>query len=145
MHSGNANGGMQSMTWDAAQLAVTQAVTLARSKFGSRPICVSICDAYGFLLAFGRMDGAPLRCINIAQQKAYTSVRMGSSTAAFKQRLLQEGVTARDFCDASLTPLPGGQAMRTATGTIIAGIGIGGLKPEEDDALASEIVALVQR
>ena len=142
MHASNDNGILQSITMDKAQFAVTQAVELARSKF-SRPICVSICDAYGLLLAFSRMDGTPLRCINIAQQKAYTSVRMGSSTAAFKQRLVNEGVTASDFCDESLTPLAGGQPIKNAMGVIIAGVGISGLKPEEDDALASEIVALL--
>lgn len=130
---------MENITLEQARKAVTQAIDLAEKKFGARPICVSVCDAYGMLAAFNRMDGAPLRCIAIAQQKAYTTVRMGSTTAAFNVRLKNEGVLACDFCDPGLTPIAGGQPIRNVAGAIIGGIGISGLKPEEDDALAGEV------
>jgi glc operon protein GlcG len=34
----------------------------------STPVCVSACDASGFLLAFSRIDGAPECSIQLAQQ-----------------------------------------------------------------------------
>jgi uncharacterized protein GlcG (DUF336 family) len=40
---------------------------------------VAILDAGGNLKAFGRMDGAPILCIEIAQNKAYTAL-FGVST-----------------------------------------------------------------
>ena len=47
-----------------AQTLVVKAIEMAAEKF-KRPICVAVCDTYGFLLAFGRMDGAPVRSIDI--------------------------------------------------------------------------------
>ena len=35
----------------------------------SRPICVAVCDPAGFLVAFQRMEGAPLRSIAIARAR----------------------------------------------------------------------------
>lgn len=136
---------IQSLSFNNAQAAVVKAIELAKSKFGGRPICVSICDAYGLLLAFSRMDRAPLRTISIAQQKAYTAVRMGSSTIAFAGRLQNEGVIAHDFCDEGLTPLAGGQPVKNGQGDIIAGVGISGLKPEEDNAVAMEVVEMLEK
>ncbi|MCL1916521.1 MAG: heme-binding protein [Desulfovibrionaceae bacterium] len=135
---------MQNLNLEKAQLAVARAIDSAKSKFNGRPVCVSVCDSYGALLAFCRMDGAPLRSINIAQQKAYTAVRMGSDTASFKQRLVNEGFTARDFCDPLLTPLPGGQPITDLHGSILGGIGISGLKPEEDADLAKAVAGLAE-
>jgi len=135
---------VQSLNLEKAHFAVARAVDFAKSKFGGRPVCVSVCDSYGALLAFCRMDGAPLRSINIAQQKAYTSVRMSSDTTAFKQRLANEGLTTRDFCDPLLTPLPGGQPITDLHGTILGGIGISGLKPEEDADLAKTVAGLAE-
>ena len=51
-----------------AQSLVGRAVAEA-ARFG-RPICVSVCDTEGFLVAFARMDGAPVRSIEISHCKA---------------------------------------------------------------------------
>jgi uncharacterized protein GlcG (DUF336 family) len=132
---------MQSISLEKAKNGLARALDLAEKRFSARPICISVCDAYGLPVAFLRMDGAPLRCINISRQKAYTSVRMGSSTAAFGLRLKQEEVLACDFCDSGLTPLAGGHPIKNMDGAIIGGIGISGLKPEEDDAIAAEVAS----
>ncbi len=67
---------MEFLTLDVAQKLVNLAVEKGTKDFG-RPICVSVCDANGDLIAFGRGIGSPLRSIRISQQKAYTAVRMG--------------------------------------------------------------------
>lgn len=46
-----------------------------------RPICVSVCDRFGFLIAVSRMEGAPVRSIEISRQKAYSATRMSVSTS----------------------------------------------------------------
>src|SRR5664280_2176617 len=95
------------MKTEMAQNMVVKAVEKAAAEF-KRPICVAVCDKYGFLLAFARMDGAPVRSIEISQGKAYTAARMGVNTDAFLERLHRENIPASYFCDARLTGMPGG-------------------------------------
>ena len=126
-----------------AQSLVAAAMDKAAADF-KRPICVAICDNYGFLLAFGRMDGAPVRSIDISQGKAYTAARMGVDTGDFLERLNREKILAGYFCDEKLTGLPGGVVLKDAGGAIIGGIGISGLKSEEDAAIAAAMVAMLK-
>ena len=118
-----------------AQAMVARAIEEATSRFG-RPICVAVCDQYGFLLAFGRMDGAPVRSIQIAQCKAYTAARIGIGTTAFHERLQGQGYPASYFCDPGLTGLPGGAVLRGVGDSVAGGVGISGLLPAEDQVIA---------
>ena len=122
-----------------AQKMISAAVAIAEVEF-KRPICVTVCDECGFLLAFARMDGAPLRTIEISQGKAYSATRMGSNTDAFQERLRREEVPASYFCDPKLTALAGGSVIKDSTGKIVGGIGISGLAPHEDQALANRVI-----
>ena len=79
---------MLSVTLSQARRLVEHGVQLVHDR-QIKPVCLSICDASGFLLCFIRMDDAPLRSIEIAQRKAYTAARMGMTTEAFHQRLVQ--------------------------------------------------------
>jgi len=100
-------------------------------------VCVAVCDANGFLIGFFRADGAPVRSITLAQQKAYTATRMGSSTTSFLKRLRDEDIPISYFCDPLLTALPGGELLTDATGHVIGGIGVSGLLPTQDQDIAS--------
>jgi len=122
------------MTFDEAQQIVARATAKAAAEF-KRPICVSVCDRYGFLVAFARQDGAPVRSIWIAQQKAFTAVRMGTSTAAFLERLRKDNLEAGWFGE-GLVPLPGGSVIKNAAGEVEAGVGISGLAAHEDQIIA---------
>src|SRR4030088_2272399 len=66
-----------SISSELAQKMVDEAVAKAR-KIGVTEN-VAILDDGGNLKAFGRMDGAPILCIEIAQNKAYTAL-FGAST-----------------------------------------------------------------
>lgn len=127
-----------------AQTLVDKAIAKAAADF-KRPICVAICDKYGFLLAFGRMDGAPVRSIALSQGKAYSAARMGVDTDAFLERLNRENIPASYFCDDKLTGLPGGVVLKDSKAELIGGAGISGLKPEEDLAIATMLVAAVKQ
>ena len=48
---------MQVLTLAAANKCVEHAIAKTASEF-KRPICVAVCDPYGYLVAFSRMDGA---------------------------------------------------------------------------------------
>lgn len=126
-----------------AQTLVSKAIEKATIEF-NQPICVAICDKYGFLIAFGHMDGAPVRSIELSQGKAYSAARMGVDTDAFLERLHRENVPARYFCDERLTGLPGGTVLKDVIGDVIGGAGISGLKPQEDLAIAKMMAAVIK-
>ncbi|HTH59845.1 MAG TPA: heme-binding protein [Paraburkholderia sp.] len=118
-----------------AQHLVDHLVADAKSRFG-KPVCIAVCDTYGFLIAFGRADGAPVRSIAISQQKAYTCARIGTTTTAFHQRLQREDIPIGYFCDPLLTALPGGAPLHDADGNVIGAVGVSGLAPDQDQLLA---------
>ncbi len=126
---------------DLAGKLVAAAVSEAEAGYG-RPVCVAVCDRYGFLVAFAAMDDAPVRSIQLSQGKAYTSARMGVDTDAFLARLHANDIPASYFCDDKLTGLPGGCVLVGVGGGVIGAVGISGLTPEEDAAVAKTLVAL---
>ena len=69
-----------SISFELAQKMVAEA--LAKAKEIGVAENVAILDDGGNLKAFGRMDGAPILCIEMAQNKAYTAL-FGVSTQDF--------------------------------------------------------------
>lgn len=110
---------------------------------GMPPVCLAVCNAHGELLHFSRMDGAPVRVIAIAQAKAYTAARMGTSTSALAQRLKQESLTLADFCDAGLTSMRGGLPLLHEKQVQLA-VGVSGRSTEEDERLAARLLELLR-
>ena len=106
---------------------------------GGAPVCLAIVNRSGGLAALFRMDGAPDRAVQIAQGKAYTALRMESSTKEFHERLLKERLTIADFCDPVFTTLEGGVPLFDEEGKCIGGLGISGRKPAEDGELAERL------
>ena len=133
---------MSNLDLGHAQDLVQRALAIGREQF-SRPICVAVCDAHGFLLAFAREIGAPIRSIAIAQGKAYTCARMGTDTDAFLARLRRDDIQPAYFCDERLTALPGGAVLKNSQGEMLGGIGISGLTSAEDQVIAHAVAARV--
>jgi len=79
---------VETLTSDAAQRLVAAAVTRA-AQSGKRMV-ISVCDAGGHLLAYRRMDGAPLQAIAISQDKAYTAAGFGLPTDQWHDVLKEE-------------------------------------------------------
>jgi glc operon protein GlcG len=125
------------LNFDSAQRLITRATDMAARDF-RRPICVSICDEYGFLLAFGRMDSAPLRSIAISQRKAYTAARMGISTESFLARLQKDNLQASYYGE-DMVPLPGGNVLKDGAGRVVGSVGVSGLAVHEDQAIADAV------
>ena len=111
---------------------------------GLPPVCIALSDAQGELVVLQRSPGTPGRTVNIAIAKAYTAARMGISTAAFKQRLLNEQQTLADFMDTGFTSLPGGLPI-TSDAAVVAAIGISGRSPTQDEELAKVFLAELAR
>ena len=118
---------------------------MTRADTLGRPVCVAVTDERGALLAFTRMDGAPIRSIKLSEAKAYSAARLGVSTTAFHERLARDGMLASYFVDPILTGLPGGAVICSESGATVGGIGISGLAPVEDQQLADDIAAAFGR
>lgn len=131
---------MTVLTLELARQLIAQAQARALQDF-KRPICVAVCDASGLLLAFERMDGAPLRSVAISQGKAYSAARMGVSTQAVLERLHREQIEIGYFCDPQLTALPGGSPLKDQDGTLRGAIGVSGLTSAEDQQVTDFVAA----
>ncbi|MFZ0050932.1 MAG: heme-binding protein [Desulfobaccales bacterium] len=131
---------METLTLESAQKLIAGAVAKANADF-HRPICVSVCDESGFLVAFARMEGAPLRSITISQNKAFTAVRMGMPTDKFLARIQQEHWEASYFGE-HLVPLPGGNLLKAANGKVLGAIGVSGLAVNEDQSITEALAEL---
>jgi len=135
---------MQDLTLEHAQTLAQNAMAKVTQDYG-RPICVAVCDDKGFLLAFARMAGAPVRSIRISQGKAYTSARLGVTTEALLARIHREQIEVSYFCDPDLTAMPGGSPIKDASGKLLGAIGVSGLTSAEDqtitDAMAAGVLA----
>ena len=88
---------------------------------GGAPVCLAIVNCGGGLAALLTMDGTPERAVSIAQGKAYTALRMESSTKDFHERLLRERITIADFCDPAFTTLAFPFSMGTGSASAVWG------------------------
>jgi uncharacterized protein GlcG (DUF336 family) len=100
-------------------------------------VCVAVVDRAGYPLVFKRMSGAPLHSIDIAQDKAYTAVSFGRSTAGWERRLekgstqLRHGLMLRERFVGF-----GGGIPIVHEGKVVGGIGISGGTEAQDVAFA---------
>ena len=131
------------MNLQLAKAMIEAAIEKAAAEY-KRPICVSVCDTAGLLTAFNRVEGGHVRSVHLSQAKAYTAAMMGVDTDAFLERLQRENLSIAYFCDTKMTALPGGVVVRNAAGEVIGGLGISGMKAEEDAAVACAAAELAR-
>ncbi len=122
-----------------------QMVRAAKEKARELGIAINaaIVDAGGNLVAFSRMDHAPLLSINIAQDKAYTSAAFGLPTHEWydlikDQPSLKTGIVHTK----RLTVFGGGYPVR-CDGQVAGGIGVSGGSVEEDQACCEAALSLL--
>jgi glc operon protein GlcG len=132
---------MNSLGLQLSNELIRRAIEKASADYG-RPICVAICDTAGFLVAFQRVEGAPVRSIAISQAKAYSAARMQGNTDALLERLRRENILLSYFSDDRLTALPGGSVIKNAEGAIVGAVGVSGLAASEDQQIANHVAEL---
>jgi glc operon protein GlcG len=135
---------MDGLTLKQANELIRIAIEMAVADY-RRPICAAVCDPSGFLTAFQRMEGTPLRSIAISQGKAYSAARMQVNTDALFARMHRENITPAYFCDEKITALPGGSILKNAGDAVIGSVGISGLTSEEDQLIANHLADLVKK
>lgn len=102
-----------------------------------RPIAIAILDDHCELVLFARMDGARPQNNTFASKKAYTSVRFRGDSGAIAERMKEQGRGAADLGDPNLLFLQGGVLIaRPGSSQVLGGIGVSGLRSDEDEAIA---------
>ena len=130
-----------SISLELAQKMVAMAVAKA-SEIGVSENVV-ILDDGGNLKAFGRMDGAPLPTIEMAQNKAYTAL-LGVSTQEFFNFIQSDPSLLAGIPTLSRIAAWGGGFPVTVNGEVIGAIGVSGAPTVQNDIdCASAALALI--
>ena len=105
---------------------------------------IAVADAHGELIAFARMDGAPLASIRVAANKAYTAARERKPTKDIgdKMRDPVKGFDIAFYGDSRFVGWGGGIPIRK-NGEVVGAIGVSGLSSAEDIALATVGLELI--
>jgi glc operon protein GlcG len=131
-----------SVTLAAAQRAVAAAI--ARAETLSVDVCVAATDSAGHLLAFARMDRAPILCAQIAQDKAYSVAAFGGLPTGEWWRLLEsEPALLHGITKTERLVVFGGGVPLVADGRTVGGIGVSGGSSEEDVRIAEAGAAVL--
>ena len=130
-----------SISSELAQKMVNEAMAKAR-KIGVTEN-VAILDDGGNLKAFGRMDGAPILCIQIAQNKAYTALFGVSTQELFNSIKGDPSLLAGMPTLARMAAWGGGFPIKV-NGEIVGATGLSGAPTVENDVdCARAALALV--
>jgi glc operon protein GlcG len=128
----NAESGSTKLTTSDIQKVLAAAV--AKAQEISVPMGIAIVDEGGTLVGFMKMDGAFNHTNHTSFSKAYTaaSIRKPSGSSGIPPDITRE---IASVTDGKFTTLPGGQPL-VKDGKVVGGIGIGGGKGDQDEAVA---------
>jgi uncharacterized protein GlcG (DUF336 family) len=125
-----------SLSFEAAY-RLLDALLQSAAMDGGKPVAIAVVDDRGDLVAFGRLDGTPVRSVTIAINKAYTACRARQSTADLAATLARAQRGVEVYTDPRFTTFPGGVPLTSPDGTVLGAVGISGRAPEDDEALGS--------
>lgn len=123
--------------------AAVDAIRRELERLGKSAV-IAVADAHGELLAFLRMDGAPLSSIIVACNKAYTAARLRRTTREQGARVAARGIEMSYYGDPRLTGFGGGVPV-VVDGATLGAIGVSALSDDEDEALAGIGVAVIAK
>jgi len=103
-----------------------------------KSVVVAVADSHGELIAFARMDGAPISSIRIAANKAWTAARERKTTKEIgeKVRHPEKGHDIAYYGDPRFVGWGGGVPV-WKDGAVAGAIAVSGLSSSEDIALAT--------
>jgi len=108
-------------------------------------VVIAVADAHGELIAFARMDGAPVSSIRVAANKAWTAARERKPTKDIGEKIRhpEKGFDIAFYGDRRFCGWGGGIPI-WKDGDVGA-IGVSGLSSAEDIALASAGLELMSK
>src|ERR1700686_3259624 len=103
-----------------------------------KSVVVAVADPHGELIAFARMDGAPISSIRIAMNKAYTAARERKPTKDIGDKVKdpEKGHDIAYYGDPRFVGWGGGIPI-WKDGMVAGAIGVSGLSSREDVELAT--------
>jgi glc operon protein GlcG len=109
-----------------------------------KSVVVAVADAHGELIAFARMDGAPVSSIRIAANKAWTAARDRKPTKEIgdKVRHPEKGHDIAYYGDPKFVGWGGGIPI-WKNGAVAGAVAVSGLSSREDIELASLALELL--
>jgi glc operon protein GlcG len=120
---------------EAAAWRMIEAAREQAQKLGIA-VNIAVVDAGAELLAFSRMDGAPLLSGEIARNKAYTAVAFGRPTADWYPMIANEPALLHGIVHTPRLIIFGGGLPVRVNGAVVGGIGVSGGSAEQDVACA---------
>jgi len=105
---------------------------------------IAVADSHGVLIAFARMDGAPISSIRIAANKAWTAARERKPTQEIGDRVRhpEKGHDIAYYGDPRFVGW-GGDIPVWKDGQVVGAVAVSGLSSSEDIVLATLGVDLV--
>ena len=129
-----------SVSAEVAQQVVGTAREVARRL--QVPVCIAVTDNAGHLVAFERMDGAPLMSIQLAQDKAYSVCAFqGLPTDRWWSMLEAEGALLHGIVKTDRLVIFGGGAPIRSAEHLVGAVGVSGGSAEQDTEIAEEAAA----
>src|SRR5216684_705383 len=103
-----------------------------------KSVVVAVVDSHGELIAFARMDGAPVSSVRIAANKAWTAARERKPTKEIgeKVRHPEKGHDIAYYGDPKFVGWGGGIPI-WKNGEVVGAVAVSGLSSSEDISLAS--------
>jgi len=122
----------------AVDLIVEQSIQMKKT------VVVAIADCRGELIAFARMDAAPVASVLIAMNKAWTAARLGKPTQEIgeKVRHPERGHDISYYGDPRFVGWGGGIPV-LQNGEVVGAVAVSGLSSKEDATLAQLGVDLI--
>jgi uncharacterized protein GlcG (DUF336 family) len=131
-----------SVTLAAAQRATAEAIATAEEL--AVDVCIAVTDGGGHLLSMVRMDRAPLLCIHIAQDKAYSVASFGGLPTSDWWRLLEsEPALLHGIVKTERLIIFGGGVPLVCEGRTVGAIGVSGGSAEQDVQIAEAGAAVL--
>jgi len=109
-----------------------------------KPAVIAVADSHGELIAFARMDGAPVSSIRIAANKAWTAARERKPTKEIGEKVRdpQKGHDIAYYGDPKFVGWGGGLPVWKG-GQVVGAVAVSGLSSSEDIVLATLGVELI--
>lgn len=109
-----------------------------------RAAVVAVADPHGELIAFARMDGAPISSIRIAMNKAWTAARERKPTKEIgdKVRHPEKGFDIAYYGDPKFVGWGGGIPVWRG-GEVVGAIAVSGLPSQDDIEMANHGASLI--
>jgi glc operon protein GlcG len=115
-----------------------------RAAATQKSVVVNVADPHGELIAFARMDGAPISSIRIAMNKAYTAARERKPTKEIGDKVKdpEKGHDIAYYGDPRFVGWGGGIPI-WKDGAVVGAVAVSGLSSREDIELATLAVELI--